>query len=358
MLALLPFLALLVLPAQSPEQATPVVEALHGRVLLVDARHGAKPCAQKETLRAEAQGALELGAGAAARWSLAQRTAVHWEGATSCEWSANGLTVLAVDRMRWDWRQGGEMLRLPAGWSVCGGPGVYELQSDACSSTLRTLAGAPLQLLEGSQPRATVPAGESTKIATPREWRSMPAKASSVQAWSTHEWPWTQQDTVETQEAQVPQETVAVDVWSPATLACAAPRFAPLRVSTVQRQVRLTAADTETSASATVAQWPSWLLEPLNAMFDRLRAQWQAWSAWAARLQAMQAYGVRFDLWAPFEVRFEAGRLRLLLDANAERAYAVRGLSWLIMQPGAAVVLERGGRLASHAGDVAVRPLQ
>jgi hypothetical protein len=72
----------------------------------------------------------------------------------------------------------------------------------------------------------------------------------------------------------------------------------------------------------------------------------------------MQAYGVRFDLWGPFDVRFEDDRLRLRLDARAGRAYVVRGMSWLTLQPGAAVVLERGGRLASHAGEVAVRPLQ
>ena len=353
MLALLSLLVTLVLPTQPTDQAAPVVQALEGRVLVLDARHGARPCARTEALRAEAQGALELGAGAAARWSLAQRTAVHWEGATSCEWSRSGLTVLAFDRMRWDWREAGQMLRLPASWLACGGPGVYEVQSDAHSWTVRTLAGAPLLLHEGTQLRATVVAGAVTKLAAPRVQLAVPAVQARLSPWREHGWPWSAPETQVEAEDNEP-----VDLWSPATIACAAPRFAPLRVTTVGRQVRLTPSGAPNAVPTVVPQWPPWLLDPLAHMLDRLHDRWRAWSAWAVRLRAMQAYGVRFDLWGPFDVRFEDDRLRLRLDARAGRAYVVRGMSWLTLQPGAAVVLERGGRLASHAGEVAVRPLQ
>ncbi|MEY2747049.1 MAG: hypothetical protein RL112_2091, partial [Planctomycetota bacterium] len=115
------------------------------------------------------------------------------------------------------------------------------------------------------------------------------------------------------------------------------------------------ACEPPTVQSDQAARWPAWLRARVQGLFDGLACRLSAAGSWLSRWRALHEFGVAFDPLAPFEVRIAGDRLELRLAPRAGRAERVRGNSIYLMQPGSAIVVARGGRLLSHAGDVELR---
>lgn len=386
----------------------PQIDAASGRVLVVDAR-GVASCAPGLSMRCGEDGALELGAGARAALRIPGRMALECVGPASCEWTSARVRLLRADEAGWDWRGEPRTMELWDGLSLQGGPGAYALRADARGIELRVHAGAPLELRQGARLLACVESGGVLRVGR-EAWSAPSATAGS---WSIHDWPYPAQAA----PAQ-PDPVAAVDHadwWSPSPWRCAAPaappRFAAVRVETVVAEAQSRAASptrveppastmpdpnppgprvVETppvvaAAPATIAvqpvepldstrsmpparaapastrpaaRWPRWFARPALLVFARLEALHREGRALLARYEAQRAFGVRFDMFAPFDVELRGDRLTLLLHQGASRVETVRGTSLLEVPPGAAVVLRRGGGLESYAGAVVVRPLR
>lgn len=336
----------LALVAQGPR-----IEGARGRVLLLDAESGARRVASG-ACDAPMDGVLETGAASSARVSIAGRMALELEGPSSFEWRGQRQQLLRVAKARWDWRGAHGELDLPRGWSLRGGPGAYELVAESDGYVLRNLAGAPIEVLDGGSSVLLVQPGGSGRFGRPR------VESSTPEAWQVHEWPW---------QATMAEQAREPRLWWPASFACAdvePPRHEarvvePIAAPRVRVEPKSPASPPEPEGLLAEpverGGWPRWLAARVQRLFDGLSGRLLALRAWFSRWQALHSFGVAFDPLAPFEVRFEDDRLELRLSPRAERAERVRGTSIYLMQPGSAIVVARGGRLLSHAGEVDVR---
>lgn len=390
---------LLLLAAEAP-----LISATEGRVLVVDARR-AEFCAPGATLQGAQEGVLELGAASRASLRVPGRMSLACSGPASCTWSAGGLQLSRAGAAVWEWRGEAQDLRLWDGLVLQGGPGAYELRVDARGLELAVQAGAPLELRQEARLVARASAGASVRVGR-EAWSAAP---STAPARNTRE-----RSCATAPVSRALDSAPTVDLWRPAQWSCSAsvrpPVFqalpeepepapaaeAPLpqakaspcgavsgsavelapesatggplaQPAPVAAQVQLpTVLEPRASPVATApaiqlprqVRWPSWFARPAVLFARRLERWREACTGLAARYQAQQAFGVRFDPFAPFQVDLKGDRLSLLLDPGAARAEQVRGRSLLLVPPGAAVVLVRGGGLESYAGQVVVRPLR
>jgi hypothetical protein len=332
----------------------PRLEAARGRVLCIDAESGARRL-PSGAFEAPEAGVLEAGAASSVRVSIRGRMALELEGPSSFEWRAARHDLLRVAKARWDWRGSPGELGLPGGWSLRGGPGAYELQAQAEGYLLRNLAGAPIEVLEAGAPVLVVQPGAAGRFSPPRVQAAAPA------AWEAHEWPW-----------QAAAPAAEPRLWWPAAFACAdvaPPRFHARTSEPIPLVVAQPPEDPPSPRPAPAeadgrveeeprradGRWPSWLRSRVRGLFDGLHDRFEAARGWFARWRALHAFGVAFDPLAPFVVHIEDDRLELRLSSRAAGAERVRGTSVYLMQPGSAIVVARGGRLLSHAGEVEVR---
>ena len=408
-------LPLLVLLAAGGAGDAPWIGALAGRVLVVDARR-VESCAPGEVLRAADEGTLELGAASRASLRVPGRMSFECAGPAACEWSPRGLRLLRVDAANWEWRGEPQDLRLPDGLRLHGGPGAYELRADVRGLDFAVHAGAPLELWQDA--RLLARATQGVRVRVGREaWSSAPPPAHP--AWTSHEWPaaaapvsspldspppvdlwrpaqWrcsaSARPPVFRARIVAPELPSGADAQEPSAAEPAAPPVLDGTPESVNAPESVVEAPPQTEsgpeplvtpvetppveAPPVVAaqpapalqrpaaersqhvRWPSWFARPVLSCFARLQAFRDACRGFLARYEAQEAFGVRFDPFAPFQVELQGDRLSLLLDPRATRVEQVRGTSLLLVPPGAAVVLERGGRLESYAGKVLVKPLR